>query len=152
MNNLRFFLLFIFYVLVGCFLSILPTFLTLKTPPFSEQYKGFLTCTLSMAFVLGAVMIGFNGWNWYLCLLGDSTVEFWKYKAQQKMMNGDSKGGIQHQRFQSMLDNMFKTFGTRNIFEVFLPSIRDLPFFGHEWTLEVIELDQEQVTTEKGKI
>ena len=49
----------------------------------------------------------------------------------------------EYQRLQKARANMFKTFGTRNFLAVFLPSIRDLPFFGHEWTLEVIELDQE---------
>lgn len=55
----------------------------------------------------------------------------------------------EYQRFQNMRDNMFKTFGTRNFFCLFLPSIRDLPFFGHEWTIEVLELDAESAALEK---
>jgi len=55
----------------------------------------------------------------------------------------------EYQRFQSMRDNIFKTFGTRNLLAMLLPSMRDLPFFGHEWTLEVLELDSEQAELEK---
>lgn len=55
----------------------------------------------------------------------------------------------EYQRFQNMRDNIFKTFGTRNLFAMLLPSMRDLPFFGHEWTLEVLELDAEQAELEK---
>jgi hypothetical protein len=96
-----------------------------------------------MSFILGAVMIGFNGWNWYLWLLGDSTIEFWKTKAKKINEDMYSSNNPEYQRFESMRDNMFKTFGTRSVFKMFLPSMRDLPFFGHEWTLECMELDEE---------
>lgn len=49
----------------------------------------------------------------------------------------------EYQRFQNARDNIFKTFGTRSFLAVLFPAMRDLPFFGHEWTFEVIELDRE---------
>jgi hypothetical protein len=98
--------------------------------------------------MLGFVMIGFNGWNWYLCLLGDSTIEFWKTKAKKMDVDMYSSTNPDYQKFESMRDNMFKAFGTRSIFKMFLPSMRDLPFFGHEWTLEVMELDAETAILE----
>jgi hypothetical protein len=33
---------------------------------------------------LGAVLIGFNSWNWFLALTGMSTIEFW---GQQQRVN-----------------------------------------------------------------
>jgi len=28
-------------------------------------------------FALGVVLLGFNGWNWFLAMTGYSTIEFW---------------------------------------------------------------------------
>ena len=28
------------------------------------------------------VLIGFNGWNWFLAMTGLSTIEFWGYRAR----------------------------------------------------------------------
>ena len=61
-------------------------------------------------------------------------------------MNLYTSSSLEYQRFESMKDNIFKTFGTRSFFEMLLPSMRDLPFFGHEWTLEVLDLEDEEST------
>ena len=76
--------------------------------------------------------------------MGDSTIEFWKMKAKKLDVDLYSRNNPEFQRFQGIRDNLFKAFGTRNILRALLPSMRDLPFFGHEWTLEVMELDREQ--------
>ena len=141
--NLRYFLLFLFYVMIGWALSPIPIIVTMRTIPFGNKYSTLLTFAITLSVVLGFVMIGFNWWNWYLCLLGDSTVEFWQLKAKKLNVSMYNSASKEYQRFQSMRDNIFKTFGSRNFFSIFLPSIRDLPFFGHEWTYEVLELDNE---------
>lgn len=39
---------------------------------------------------------------------------------------------------KSWLDNLFITFGTKNVFKLFLPSLRPLPLNGLEWTVQAI--------------
>lgn len=34
------------------------------------------------------------------------------------------------------MDNLYKTFGTRNFFAIFSPSMRNLPFNGIEWSYQ----------------
>jgi hypothetical protein len=38
--------------------------------------------------------------------------------------------------FSSWCDNIYTTFGTKNIFKIFLPSLRLQPLSGLEWTIE----------------
>ena len=121
----------------------------MQTSPFSQEYDTLLSFTMTMSLLLGGAMLAFNGWNWYLCLLGDSTIEFWQLKAKQLDVDLYDPSNPEYQRFQNMRYNMFKTFGTRNFFMMFMPSMRDLPFFGHEWTFEVLELDAEQQALDK---
>mmetsp|Transcript_36043 Transcript_36043/g.35647 ORF Transcript_36043/g.35647 Transcript_36043/m.35647 type:complete len:84 (+) Transcript_36043:110-361(+) len=40
--------------------------------------------------------------------------------------------------FPSICDNIYVTFGTKNIFKVFLPSLRSQPLEGLEWTMEEV--------------
>ena len=55
---------------------------------------------------------------------------------------------MEHLRFSNYKDNIFKTFGTRSFLEALLPSVRDLPFAGHEWTFEVAEIEAEMRSDE----
>lgn len=138
--------------MVGCGLAILPVYITKQTQPFGDEFRSLLNFSLTLALILGGIMIGFNGWNWYLCLLGDSTIEFWKLKAKKLNANLYDPRNPEYQRFENMRDNIFKAFGTRNFLYALLPSMRDLPFFGHEWTIEVFELDAETSALEEQEI
>jgi hypothetical protein len=37
--------------------------------------------TMVLAGIVGVAMIGFNGWNWYLAISGQTTVEFMKKRT-----------------------------------------------------------------------
>ncbi len=73
------------------------------------------------------VLIGFNGWNWFLTMMGLSTIEFW-----------GKKGGREGQRydfsFSTIRDNLFEAFGTQSLVAILSPSLRNVPFCGIEWS------------------
>lgn len=37
---------------------------------------------------LSAVLIGFNGWNWFLAMSGYSTIEFWGKQTRVSIKRG----------------------------------------------------------------
>lgn len=139
LNNLRYFLLFLFYLMFAWVIAPFSIVTWMYTPGFAEEYSALLRFSLTMWGLLGTVMVGFNGWNWYLWLLGDSTIEYWQLKAKEMTRlaktslnrGDDSQESVdlydpddhEYQRFKSICDNMFKTFGTRNLFAMMLPSI-----------------------------
>ncbi len=84
-------------------------------------------CILDTA--LFVVMIGFNGWNWYLAMTGFSTIEFF---GQTTNHNGQRYA----YNFSTIRDNMYKTFGTHSFIAMFSPSMRNLPFSGVEWSYQ----------------
>ncbi len=86
-------------------------------------------CILDTA--LSAVMIGFNGWNWYLAMTGFSSIEFFGHQMQE----GDN-GGVERYNlhFSSIRDNLYKIFGTYSLIAIFSPSMRNVPFSGVEWS------------------
>ena len=147
MHNARYFLLFLFYILWGWIEALIPTYLTIRTPPFSNDYYGVLASSLTMSLVMGAMMIGYNLYTvakiGNIWSMGDPTLKFWEEKAKTLGVGLYDSSNPEHMKFQGIRDNLFKTFGTRSFFRMILPSMRDLPFFGHEWTLEIMELDAE---------
>ncbi len=42
--------------------------------------------------------------------------------------------------FKSIRDNLYKTFGTYNMFAIFSPSLRNVPFTGIEWSYQMRDL------------
>ena len=85
-------------------------------------------------FALLVVMLGFNGWNWYLAMTGYSTIEFFG-----SVSRADS-GEKYDFNFKTIRDNLYKTFGTDNFFAVFSPSLRNVPFSGIEWSYQMRDL------------
>lgn len=109
-----------------------------------------------MSLVLGGMMIGFNLYTVAkianIFNMGDPTLKFWQAKAEKLGVGLYDSSNPEHMKFQGIRDNLFKTFGTRSFIKMLLPSFRDLPFFGHEWTLEIMELDAEMAALEQPDI
>jgi hypothetical protein len=94
------------------------------------------------------VMIFFNGWNWYLCLEGYTAIEFWGQRKTVVVwfvilrVNGsttmDSQGSEIIYWKHSDLPGKCWLFNFS--LTLFLPSIRELPFNGLEWTFENMRL------------
>ena len=85
-------------------------------------------------FALAVVMLGFNGWNWYLAMTGYSTIEF--FGAISRADNGEKYDYA----FKNIRDNLYKTFGTQNLVAIFSPSLRNVPFSGIEWSYQMKDL------------
>ena len=73
-------------------------------------------------------MILFSGWNWFLAVFGNTTIEFMKNEG-----TGNNKNEAKL-RFDSISDNLYRIFGTHKFFRVFSPSFRNVPFTGLEWS------------------
>ncbi len=85
-------------------------------------------------FALLVVMLGFNGWNWYLAMTGFSTIEF--FGSVSRTDSGEKYDF----NFSTIRDNLYKTFGTHGIFAIFSPSLRNVPFSGIEWSYQMRDL------------
>ena len=69
----------------------------------------------------------FAGWNWFLAINGNTTLEFWSDKT------GFLMEPIRDYSFGNWRKNLFYIFGKNNLFELlFIPSIKKLPFSGLE--------------------
>ena len=137
-NNHRYFLLFLLHVFLYTIINtffILPIFIinkelnskrinTMKEGPniMEIKYLGImgLTCVV--------IEIFFSGWNWFLAINGNTTIEFWSKKTGIELFNG-----INDYSFGSWKKNLFYIFGANNLFTIiFIPSIKKLPFSGIE--------------------
>ena len=75
-------------------------------------------------------MIGFNIWNWFLAMTGQTSVEFWGRRLDKL----DTQGKRFEYSYNSCFTNLKVIFGTRNICKILLFSnIRTLPTNGVEW-------------------
>ena len=77
LHNLRYFLGFIFYLWVGCFVILVPATEAYYDKEVKYNSNGMVMLMLILALVIGFVMIFFNGWNWYLALSGNTAIDFW---------------------------------------------------------------------------
>ena len=127
--------------MLGCVLAPLPIFAVYITEPYCYEYKTLLKIALPLSIILGVIMVGFNWWSWYLCFIGYSTIEFMRFYLNK--FNVQTLPSLEGIKLSNMKENILKTFGTSSLLLMLFPSIRDLPFLGHEWTLEVIELESE---------
>ena len=142
-NNQRYFLLFLFHSFCYTFLA---TTLTLPIlffhKKFNQNYESDVIIsknTLNMKeiryiSILGItsllVEIFFAGWNWFLALNGNTTLEFWADQTDYYL-----NGGIKNFSFGTWKKNLFYIFGTENVFKIlFVPNIKKLPFSGLEFS------------------
>ena len=139
-NNHRYFLLFLFHVF--CY-TLLGTILTLPILIYGKKIENNIYDTIlsknkfslreiRYMSVLGITSIFielfFTGWNWFLALNGNTTLEFWADKTDFEL-----DGGIKDYSLGNWRNNLFYIFGTRNLFKMlFIPSVKKLPFSGLE--------------------
>jgi hypothetical protein len=133
LDNLRYFLLFIFYLMIGTLYFLITIISIWNHHSYIENSSlmSFL-CILDTALFL--VMIGFNVWNWYLAMTGFTTIEFFGSVSRQ----GD--GEKYDFNFKSIRDNLYRVFGTRSLIGIFSPSMRSIPFSGVEWSYQMRDL------------
>lgn len=137
LENHRYFLLFIFYLLLGVIYNLV-TLVAIWNHHTYRQNGSLMSFICILDTALTGVMLGFNGWNWYLAMTGYSTIEFFG-----KMSQSSEDGGEQRRydfAFKSIRDNLYKTFGTLNLIAVFSPSLRNVPFSGVEWSYQMKDL------------
>ena len=106
-------------------------------------YTPFLILEIILALSVGLIMIGFNGWNWYLVLTGNTAIDFWMKKGNKKKVNNQELPEEKVGWIENMYDNVYKTFGTKSLFMMVMPSLRPLPFRGLEWSFERLDSDPE---------
>lgn len=130
LENRKYFLLFCFYLMLGCAYNLLTFQMIRHSYVYTEQRK-----TLSFAQVLNVllllIMIGFTGWNGWMAVKGTNSVEL----SQQACYDF---------RFKSWIDNLFVVFGTTSLVRILSPSLRSVPFTGIEWAFLMQELGFDQ--------
>ena len=101
------------------------------------SFLGILDITLFL------VMFAFNSWNWYLAMVGYSTIEWWseclREPAADKVYFSFS--------FKTVDDNLYKIFGTNKLLRILSPSMRNVQFTGLEWAFLLKDLGYSQEGT-----
>jgi len=135
--NQRYFLLMIFYVMLGTGLFVLsgiPLFLNEEYRAYSHERTGLFKILYFVSLALFAMMIPFNSWNWYLATSGQTTIEFFSRRTQNEIRERDSQnGGVVDFRQESIKKNLEYVFGPVSLFRMFLPSIRPIGHEGINW-------------------
>jgi|Transcript_32834 hypothetical protein len=125
MENQRYFLLFVFYLMTGCAYMIV-TIVSLWHHHSFRTHRHMMNFLMILDAILAVVMAGFTGWNWMLACNGKTTIEFWT------IFDSDKKRA--ELGFETTSDNLFRVFGTHSIMRVLSPSLRNVPFTGLEWS------------------
>ena len=76
LENHRYFLLFILYLIIGCLYNLM-TIVAIWNHHIYKQNHSLMSFISILDAALSIVLLGFNGWNWFLALTGLSTIEFW---------------------------------------------------------------------------
>jgi hypothetical protein len=126
LENYRYFLLFILYLLMGCVYMVI-TIISIWNHHLYKDHKSEMSFIVILDGAMAVILLGFNGWNWFLAMTGLSTIEFWGNTTRSKKEKYDFS-------FKNIRDNLYKTFGTQSFFQIFSPSLRNLPFNGIEWS------------------
>ena len=139
LDNLRYFLLFIFYLLVGlCYM--LMTLAVIRHSPIVNENKKLFSFIAILDLVLCLVLFGFNVWNWFLAMSGYSTIEWWSECLQEPAPEKQYFSYC----FNTVNDNLYKVFGTYKLMRILSPSMRSLPFTGLEWSFLMRDLGYTQ--------
>ena len=129
LENQRYFLLFIFYLMLGSAWYMMTIMSIWEHHIYIEHHKD-----LSFLFILNSALFSclvcFNVWNWWLALTGHTTIEFWKMAT-----GGVDENEEEYQyRYEDYSDNLFILFGTTKLLRIFSPSLRNVPVTGLEWS------------------
>lgn len=107
-----------------------------KEQVFLELYSQFqLPCLLwwyLLIFGIGKQFIILNTHFRYLAITGQTTIEFWMRRPQDRARD-DFSSRISDFRQPSKLRNLEYIFGTTNVFKMFLPSMKKLKHDGINW-------------------
>lgn len=76
LENYRYFLLFILYLMIGLIYNLV-TIVSVWNHHAYKQHTSLMSFISILDMALVVVLLGFNGWNWFLALTGLSTIEFW---------------------------------------------------------------------------
>ena len=76
LDNYRYFLLFILYLLIGAVYNAI-TIVSVWNHHIYLENRADLSFLVILDFALAGVLVGFNAWNWFLALTGNTTIEFW---------------------------------------------------------------------------
>ena len=135
-NNHRYFLLFLFHVLIFSIhitlFAILTYFFTPKIMPQTliiqkKPSKNKINFICIMGITGVAIELFFATWNWFLAFNGNTTFEFWASKVNF------SSSEITNFSFNSWRENLYYIFGQKNIFKIlYIPDFKKLPFSGIE--------------------
>ncbi len=135
-NNARYFVLFLTYMLFTALYNFLLSLMIYYDKTYYNIFisrKGYTT-TFSFYMILTSIgaFLSFilSLWNWFLVLKGKTVLELFTNQSSQFI---NSYNGICFS-LQSYKNNLYITFGTRNILMAFIPSIKQLPFTGLEFT------------------
>lgn len=127
LDNYRYFLLFIFWLMLGLIYNFMSVVYIWNHSSYASRKQLMTFVTLCDAALI-VVMIGFNVWNWFLALFGQSTVEF------MRQMTEDEQKDLS---FTKLKDNVFRIFGTYSVIRMLSPSLRSIPFTGLEWSFQL---------------
>ena len=129
LENQRYFLLFIFYLMMGTGYMCV-TMASVQHHFLFKEHKSLMTFLVILDFVLFLTMFLFSGWNWFLAVFGSTQIEFWK---QEGIGNDKREARL---RFATISDNLYRIFGTHKLIRIFSPSFRNVPFTGLEWSFK----------------
>lgn len=127
LENYRYFLLFILYLTMGTGYMVI-TLSSIHHHWLFKEHTQLMTFVSLLDLVIFLTMLCFSGWNWFLAIFGNTTIEFWKREGL-----GDDKREATY-RFPTAADNLYRIFGTYKVVRILSPSFRNVPFTGLEWS------------------
>jgi palmitoyltransferase len=113
--NHCYFLLFLFYLVIGCFFF---TFLSFPVYLYTPK-SVLLTMSLCLCGIFAVVILCFGAWHWYLALRGTTTIEY--FGEKQSFTSG------------SWRKNLEVVFGTMRLTTILLPTHKQLTLDGRSW-------------------
>jgi hypothetical protein len=125
LENQRYFLLFIFYLMIGSAWYLLTIMSIWDSYAYIEHHKDLSFLYLLNAALISALLM-FNTFCWYLACTGTQSLDFWGGLTAGKEVPDFG--------YQQVWDNLFLIFGTYKFVRIFSPSLRNVPLTGLEWS------------------
>lgn len=132
LENQRFFLLFIFYSLIGCAYNLISIMSIWNHFIYKDNQK-LMSFLVTFDSITSFCLLIYNLWAWTIAANGLTTVEFIGRSTGYKNNYYDFT-------FSRVRDNLFKVFGTKSYFGILSPSLRYNPFNGIEWSFQMKDL------------
>jgi hypothetical protein len=140
LENLRFYLLFIFYLLLAVGYNLI-TVRAIWNHYIYKQNMQLMNFVYVFDQFLFLVLICVNIWHWTVAMTGMSTVDVICGGSSGGQNSFVSSTGKKHRlTFRNVQDNLYKVFGTQSTIAILSPSLRGMPFSGVEWTYQARDL------------